>query len=132
MKVRARWVAGIIVALLGTGNVTLPALIGAATFTSIDIPGASFSTAIGINARGDIVDRYTHVEWTPLCEAMNKLNFDAHQDPHQGPGNPQNSGGGPSWLGKRIAADSCNLAASTHTSIPRASRTSRPTYSSSS
>ncbi|HKE95504.1 MAG TPA: hypothetical protein VKB34_14415, partial [Povalibacter sp.] len=53
MKVRARWISGITVALLGFVNLT-----GAATFTSIDFPGASFTAALGINPQGDIVGRY--------------------------------------------------------------------------
>jgi integrase len=32
------------------------------------------------NARGDIVDRYTHFDWEPLCAAVSCLNLDAHQD----------------------------------------------------
>src|SRR5262245_52899707 len=53
MKVRARWISGITLALLGFVNLT-----GAATFTSIDFPGASFNAALGINPQGDIVGRY--------------------------------------------------------------------------
>lgn len=32
------------------------------------------------NARGDIIDRYTHLDWLPLCEAVLCLTLDAHQE----------------------------------------------------
>jgi integrase len=33
------------------------------------------------NAKGDIVDGYTHWDWAPLCEAVNCLDLDAHRTP---------------------------------------------------
>lgn len=35
------------------------------------------------NARGGIIDRYTHFDWAPLCEAVLCLRLDAHQDAHR-------------------------------------------------
>lgn len=52
------------------------------------------------NAKGDMVDRYTHVDWQPLCEAVLKirLDVDAHQGPHLPPGKPGKRRG-PALLG---------------------------------
>lgn len=33
------------------------------------------------NARGDIVDRYTHLDWLPLCEAVLAIDIVAHPSP---------------------------------------------------
>jgi integrase len=38
------------------------------------------------NARGDIVDRYTHFDWQPLCEAVLCLRIDVHPTLHSGSG----------------------------------------------
>jgi integrase len=46
------------------------------------------------NALGDIVDRYTHIDWLPLCEAVLCIKLDAHPDPQRGPQNPGELGGG--------------------------------------
>lgn len=35
------------------------------------------------NASGKIIDRYTHFDWAPLCEAVLHLNLDVHQDVHR-------------------------------------------------
>lgn len=45
------------------------------------------------NARGKIIDRYTHWEWEPLCEVVSLFNLDVHQDLHSGGVNPQDPGG---------------------------------------
>jgi hypothetical protein len=45
------------------------------------------------NARGDIIDRYTHLDWQPLCEAVLCLTLDAHQELHRSSGNGGNSWG---------------------------------------
>lgn len=44
------------------------------------------------NPKGDIVDRYTHIDWKPLCDVVMCLSLDTHLDPHPGAGN----GGGSS------------------------------------
>lgn len=49
------------------------------------------------NARGDIVDRYTHFDYAPLCEAVLCLNLDAHRDLHPDPRKKLNSGSVLDW-----------------------------------
>jgi site-specific recombinase XerD len=78
------------------------------------------------NAKGDIVDQYTHFDWEPLCEAMLRLGYvDPRQQLHRGPNSSGNS-----WRDKR-SVDQCNGAesheveSSTHGSIPGASTTDR-------
>lgn len=36
------------------------------------------------NSSGKIIDRYTHFEWEPVCEAVFALNLDAHPDSQPG------------------------------------------------
>lgn len=45
------------------------------------------------NARGDIVDRYTHLDWLPLCEAVSSIQLDAHPDSQRALPNPHETGG---------------------------------------
>lgn len=47
------------------------------------------------NAKGDIVDRYTHRDWAELCDAVLAIGslFDARPTPRLTPGNAGNSGG---------------------------------------
>jgi hypothetical protein len=52
------------------------------------------------NARGDIVDRYTHM-WSPLCEAMLCLNLEVLPDVHPASRTPGNSGGAIELFGVR-------------------------------
>lgn len=73
------------------------------------------------NARGDIVDRYTHYAWEPLCEAVLKLDLDAHQGPQLPPGSSGKTGQGPQWLGRRTVAELPATAESAQSSIPGAS-----------
>jgi integrase len=75
------------------------------------------------NAKGDMVDRYTHFDWEPLCDAVLKIRLDgdAHQQPQLPPGN---RGGrkGPAFL--RTATDAVALPQTTESargSIPGAS-----------
>lgn len=73
------------------------------------------------NAAGDMIDRYTHGVWIPLCEAVLHLNLDAHRDLPPGSGIPGNSGSAP---GEHIDVNATRLldsAASTLGSIPGAS-----------
>jgi integrase len=51
------------------------------------------------NARGGIIDRYTHHDWKPLCDAVLCLVLDAHQEQQLPPGNTGNSGGGKLLVG---------------------------------
>jgi integrase len=50
------------------------------------------------NARGDIVDRYTHLDWEPLCEAVLCLHLDARPTLQRGIGSGGDSGGDPPAL----------------------------------
>lgn len=75
------------------------------------------------NARGDIVDRYTHYAWEPLCAAVLCLNLDAHQGPQLPPGSTGQNGTGPRWLGRRTVAELPPSAPSVPGSIPGASTT---------
>lgn len=45
------------------------------------------------NAKGAMIDRYTHMQWAPLCEAVLCLALDPHQDQHLPSGNGGNSWG---------------------------------------
>jgi len=47
------------------------------------------------NARGDIVDRYTHLDWLPLCEAVSSIKLDAHPDSQRTLPNPAETRGPP-------------------------------------
>lgn len=75
------------------------------------------------NSRGDIVDRYTHWDWAPLCEAVLCLRLDVHPDLHQGNGNPGESRALPSATGGDVPRDSASLPAAQRGSIPGASTT---------
>jgi integrase len=46
------------------------------------------------NARGDIVDQYTHWDWVPLCEAVGVLSYarDGHHALHRPGDTPEDSG----------------------------------------
>lgn len=46
------------------------------------------------NAAGDIVDQYTHWDWEPLCETVEKLDFGLRQIPERRPKTTGNGGGG--------------------------------------
>jgi integrase len=45
------------------------------------------------NAKGTILDRYTHWDWEPVCEAVLCLKLDAHQDLQGSPQIPGKNGG---------------------------------------
>jgi integrase len=51
------------------------------------------------NATGDIIDRYTHKDWEPLCAAVLCVRLDVLPELHSPPRKPGDSGGkGPSFL----------------------------------
>jgi integrase len=62
------------------------------------------------NSRGDIVDRYTHLDWEPLCEAVLCLKIDVHPLLQPGTGNTGNSGGGQLSSGAPDSAESPAIA----------------------
>lgn len=45
------------------------------------------------NARGGMIDRYTHFEWAPLCEAVACLIVDERSHLHRQEGTPEENGG---------------------------------------
>jgi integrase len=73
------------------------------------------------NARGDIVDRYTHLDWLPLCEAVLCLKLVMHPEPQR----PLGSRGNPGSLSEASvdgnAQESPQLQEARQGSIPRAS-----------
>jgi integrase len=75
------------------------------------------------NARGDMVDQYTHLDWEPLCEAVLCLRLDAHPGPQLPPGSGGNPGALPPAAGSTIAQESPVSASGEQSSIPRASTT---------
>jgi integrase len=76
------------------------------------------------NARGDIVDRYTHM-WSPLCEAMLCLNLEVLPDVHPASRTPGNSGGGIELFGVRNLQKPAEIPHFQRVSIPGAS-TAKP------
>lgn len=73
------------------------------------------------NAAGEMIDRYTHGVWKPLCDAVLCFSLEALPEIHSGPRNSGNSGGsGPSFL-PRNSAKLSQSAESKRGSIPRAS-----------
>jgi integrase len=51
------------------------------------------------NAKGDMIDQYTHGVWEPLCKAVLCLNLDAHPELHSRSGSGGDSGsGGPKQI----------------------------------
>jgi integrase len=70
------------------------------------------------NAKGDIVDRYTHWEWEPLCEAVLALQLDAHQELHSPSETTGNPGGGSRWLEARSSEISRDIAFSSGVQFP--------------
>jgi integrase len=77
------------------------------------------------NARGDIVDRYTHWQWEPLCAAVLCLDLDTRPELHPSPGNTEKSGAAPRWLGQRKSALLPETPQDVPGSIPGASTTKR-------
>lgn len=75
------------------------------------------------NAKGDIVDRYTHWDWEPLCEAVEKLrvDVDSHQQLQLPPRNPGGGGGPGKLLLPANVAESPALPGQGPGSIPGAS-----------
>jgi integrase len=57
------------------------------------------------NSSGKIIDRYTHFDWAPLCEAVLCLRLDVHRDPQLTSGNPEESGSAPSGTGGQLPAN---------------------------
>jgi hypothetical protein len=75
------------------------------------------------NSSGKIIDRYTHFDWAPLCEAVLCLRLDVHRDPQLTSGNPEESGSAPSGTGGQLPANTAESGHSQPGSIPRASTT---------
>jgi integrase len=75
------------------------------------------------NAAGDMIDRYTHGVWAPLCAAVSCFSLEALPDLHPTRRNPGDSGGkGPSFLRQKSAAVAPNRQLAPG-SIPGASTT---------
>lgn len=75
------------------------------------------------NAVGKMIDRYTHFDFEPLCEAVMCLNLDAHRDLPPGGGIPGNSVSAPGVLGRSNSAQLLASASGPRGSIPGASTT---------
>jgi integrase len=73
------------------------------------------------NAKGSIIDQYTHFDWDGLCEAVLCLHLDPHQEPHDGGQIPPDSDGSGDQVDSRNAAISQDMARSGPGSIPGAS-----------
>lgn len=73
------------------------------------------------NARGDIIDRYTHLDWLPLCEAVLCLSLDVHPDLHRDSGTLGDSEGARRLPGGTRPNESAALPTSLPGSIPGAS-----------
>jgi hypothetical protein len=73
------------------------------------------------NASGDIVDRYTHFDWAPLCAAVLSLDLDAHPTLQRGIGSGGDSGGETSTPGGTLPNGSAAVALALPGSIPGAS-----------
>jgi integrase len=73
------------------------------------------------NAAGDMIDRYTHTVWSPVCKAVLCFSLDVLPEVHPAPRKPGNSGGaGPSFLRQKPPQLTPN-ATSAPGSIPGAS-----------
>ncbi|HTA91104.1 MAG TPA: tyrosine-type recombinase/integrase, partial [Polyangiaceae bacterium] len=86
------------------------------------------------NAQGDIVDRYTHLDWQPLCEAVVAIGslFDARPNAPLGGGSARETGAASDPCGRAIARGLLNSGSGEPTSIPGASTdsvTQRPAHS---
>lgn len=73
------------------------------------------------NAAGQIIDRYTHFDWAPLCEAVSCLRLDARPELHPVGGNGGNQGSPQTCSQAPRLLDSSNSEASASASIPDAS-----------
>ncbi|HEY3500598.1 MAG TPA: site-specific integrase [Polyangiaceae bacterium] len=80
-------------------------------------------TKVTHNPKGTIIDRYTHYEFQPLCDAVLCLDLDAHPYVQPMPGNGGKSGAGPAWLGRRSVAELPPSPEASPGSIPGASTT---------
>lgn len=75
------------------------------------------------NAKGAIIDQYTHWDWAPLCDAVLRLRYavDAHQQLASGGGTPQKTTENGGSLDLAIVAERYGSARGPHGSIPSAS-----------
>lgn len=73
------------------------------------------------NAVGKMIDRYTHWEWEPVCEAVLCLNLDAHRDLQAAPKTSGQNGGPLSFTGGGESAVFSQNDGSMASSIPAAS-----------
>lgn len=74
------------------------------------------------NAKGDIVDQYTHYDWLPLCEAVLAIRYlDAHQDLHRRDDSSSKTAGSRKIQATRKGANEQDSLATIPGSIPGAS-----------
>lgn len=75
------------------------------------------------NAKGEMIDRYTHHEWEPLCKAVLAIGsvFDARPSPHGIGGIPEKNEGFSNGADAPMLAESNALAPGALSSIPGAS-----------
>src|ERR1700742_4544795 len=75
------------------------------------------------NATGEMIDRYTHHEWEPLCNAVLAIGsvFDARPSARGNGGIPQKTGGESDGNKPRMLAESHEAGTEAPSSIPRAS-----------
>ena len=73
------------------------------------------------NARGDVLDGYTHFDWQPVCEAVLCLSLDAQQGPQPRGENPEETPLLNGSVGATLTLDSPPVSHSAPASIPGAS-----------
>jgi integrase len=73
------------------------------------------------NAKGGIIDRYTHFDFEPLCEAVLCLRLDAHRSMQSGSGNAGNSGATLELPAHPNSGESLTIHSGAQASIPGAS-----------